>query len=509
MDSVLIVGAGLSGALLAVALKRKGFDVLMVESREDLRKDVGGVHRSINLVLTSRGRFALRSLGLEKEVMELVVPCHARCIHNMDGSVVIQPYGKDESEANYSISRSGLNKKLLDVAEREGVKILFKQRLLHADFTTRKYTLCDDANKKTVVGAHLCFGADGAASVTRRELLKHLIDVPITDLDTTLKRHWRWGGSTSIKYEVQRLGVAYKELMFPLQRDGSQPLDTRYLHIWPRGSHFLMGLANLDGSMTGTLYLPDDSAVPKSDLTFETTLGKEKGMAYMNEYYKDAVPVMPDLAKEWEENPHALLATARVSHWVFEDKVCLIGDAAHAVVPFFGQGMNASFEDVTYIMYLIGRHGLGPKGGDWKKAFQEYHNVRSPAGHAISDLAIENYTEMCKKVGETEFLQRKAVENKVEKAFPLQFRSRYYMITNTLIPYHWVDELGVHINTMLTELMTTVIWKEGEPEPDMNHARALIAQHITPYIEAHGINLANPWTFYGPREVQLQNTSKL
>eukprot|EP01064_Diplonema_japonicum_P006638 TRINITY_DN14487_c0_g1_i1.p1 TRINITY_DN14487_c0_g1~~TRINITY_DN14487_c0_g1_i1.p1 ORF type:complete len:399 (+),score=101.61 TRINITY_DN14487_c0_g1_i1:449-1645(+) len=391
--------------------------------------------------------------------------------------------------------------KLLDVAEREGVKIMFNTKLASADFDNKKYTFQNMKGKTTVIAADVCFGADGAASVTRRELLKHLVDVPITELDTTLKRHWQWGGGASIKYEVQRLGVSYKELMFPLKNDGSEPLDCRYLHIWPRGSHFLMGLANMEGSMTGTLYLPDDAAPQSAELSFESTEGKQKGMEYMNMYYKDAVPLMPNVEKEWVENPHALLATARVSHWVYEDKVCLLGDAAHAVVPFMGQGMNASFEDVTYLMYFIERHQLTPTGGNWKKAFQEYHNVRSPAGHAISDMAIENYYEMCAKVGQAEFIQKKMVENEVEKAFPTLFRSRYYMITNTLIPYHWADELGIHINTVVAELMKTTTWTDGQPTPDLSHARALIKQHVTPYITSHGIDLTNPWTFYGPREV--------
>eukprot|EP00659_Diplonema_papillatum_P000120 gene120-183_t len=197
-DSVIIVGAGLCGSLLAVNLMRRGFNVQIFESRPDLRLESLNVHRSINLVLTSRGRFALRGLGLEDEIMKLVVPAVGRAIHNIDGSVIIQPYGKDNNEANYSISRSRLNMSLLDFAEKAGAKIHFDMRLVSADINKMQYTFAKPDGKQATVFAPVCFGADGAGSVVRRQLIKHLIDVPVPELDLGMKQHPIWGGNTSI-----------------------------------------------------------------------------------------------------------------------------------------------------------------------------------------------------------------------------------------------------------------------------------------------------------------------
>ena len=257
---VVVVGAGLSGTLLAILLKRRGFAVSLYEARDDLRRQEAGVHRSINLVLTSRGRFALRSLGLEDEVMKLVVPAVGRCIHNLDGTEVIQPYGKDDNEANYSVSRSGLNIHLLDVAEREGVPIYFNQRLTSADLTRREYTFEGADGSKKTVSTYMCFGADGAASVTRRKLLQHLLDVPITELDTSMKQHYEWGGKGAIKQEVQRLGLSYKELNFPLKADGSKPLDTKYVSPYRTTPH--NNQPQLPAYLAQRLPLPDGSRQP-------------------------------------------------------------------------------------------------------------------------------------------------------------------------------------------------------------------------------------------------------
>ena len=250
-----------------------------------------------------------------------------------------------------------------------------------------------------------------------------------------------------------------------------------------------MGLANLDGSMTGTLYLPDDSAPSgDGDVNFNNITTVAQGVAYMKKYYSDAVELMPGMEKMWAENPHSLLATARASHWVFEDNMCLLGDAAHALVPFFGQGMNASFEDVSYINYVLDKFQITPSKGDWGSALKMYQALRIPAGHAISDLAIENAYEMSAKVGEAEFLKRKAVENYVEKHMPTLFRSRYWMITNTQIPYYWAKELGTHLDTVVAELTKSVEYVDGQPIPDLHYARVLIAKHVTPYLAEHGMS---------------------
>eukprot|EP01063_Lacrimia_lanifica_P007852 TRINITY_DN15034_c0_g1_i1.p1 TRINITY_DN15034_c0_g1~~TRINITY_DN15034_c0_g1_i1.p1 ORF type:complete len:525 (+),score=255.51 TRINITY_DN15034_c0_g1_i1:57-1631(+) len=512
-DNVVLIGAGLSGTLLAIALRRRGFNVEVFEARDDLRKLEIGVHRSINLVLTSRGRYALRKLGLEEEVMKLVVPAVGRCIHHQDGTVVIQPYGKDDNEANYSVSRSGLNCFLLDVAEKENVKIHFNHRFVKADVPKRTYVFADKDGKETTRHTFMCFGSDGAGSPVRRALLQHLLEVPPQDLPMDMRKHWEWGGANAIKLQIDRLGVSYKELMFPLKQDGSAPLDTRYLHIWPRGEHFLMGLANLDGSMTGTLYLPDDAAPAKPEgeeqITFDSMKDSAAGMLYLQKYYPDAVPLLPDAVKEWEENPHAFLATTRLSHWVWQDKLCLLGDACHAITPFFGQGMNCAFEDVSYVTYVMDKFhikpGLSEKSAAslWTSALKAYQALRIPAGHAIADLAVENYHEMASQVGQPAFLLRAMLRTMVEREIPTLFRSRYWMVTNTQIPYHWAQELGTHVGQVVTELAKSTSYVDGKPVPDLQHARKLIAEHVTPYIEQRGIDLTNPWKFYGEKEFDM------
>eukprot|EP01060_Flectonema_neradi_P009091 TRINITY_DN16501_c0_g1_i1.p1 TRINITY_DN16501_c0_g1~~TRINITY_DN16501_c0_g1_i1.p1 ORF type:complete len:530 (+),score=111.83 TRINITY_DN16501_c0_g1_i1:58-1590(+) len=505
MQNIIVVGAGLSGSLLAYSLKKRGFEVDLYESREDLRADIGGVHRSINLVLTSRGRYALRNLGLEDEVMKLTVPAQARAIHFQNGEVAIQPYGKDDNECNYSVSRAELNKHLLTVAEKAGVNIHFNCRLVDTDFSNNSFTFMDAKNKRFTKTAQICFGADGAGSVSRKQLIKHLIDQPVPDLELGMESN-RWGGNTHVQIAIQRLGVSYKELTFPLKRDGGKPLDTRYLHIWPRGNHFLMGLANLDGSMTGTLYLPDETSAEKTDLNFDNVQGVAKVEKYMKEYYPDAIDILPNVQEEWKNNPHSFLATTRVSHWVYKHNMCLLGDAAHAVVPFFGQGMNASFEDVSYIEALIDKLHVSPSNNSeevWATLLRQYQRTRIPAGHAISDLAIENYSEMCAKVGEAEFLKRKQIENAVESALPNIMRSRYWMVTNSLIPYHWVQHMGFLIDKVLDDIVAHNPTIENDVvQLDIPLCKSLIEKHLTPFITSHGIELQKPWKFYLNRELQ-------
>ena len=490
MRNLIVVGAGLSGSLLAYSLKKRGFDVDLYEARDDLRKDVGGIHRSINLVLTSRGRYALRNLGLEDQVMKLTVPAQARAIHLQSGDdVIIQPYGKDDNECNYSVSRSELNKHLITVAEKAGVNIHFNCRLVDSDLSKNEFNFITADGTRLTKTARVCFGADGAGSVTRKQLIKHLIDQPVPELELGMNVN-KWGGNTHVQIAIQRLGVSYKELTFPLKKNGEKPLDTRYLHIWPRGNHFLMGLANLDGSMTGTLYLPDETSAEKTDLNFNSINGVENVSKYIQEYYPDAVDILPNLQHEWANNPHSFLATTRVSHWVGRN-MCLLGDAAHAVVPFFGQGMNASLEDVSYLESLLDMHYISPVNNSetaWSVLLRAYQKVRIPAGHAISDLAIENYTEMCAKVGEAEFLKRKQIENAVESAVPHLMRSRYWMVTNSLIPYHWVQHMGFLIDKVLDGIIASNPTIENEKvDLDISLCKSLISKNLSPFLISNGM----------------------
>lgn len=499
-----ICGAGLCGSLLAIFLTRRGFKVTIYESRPDIRKAVVAVHRSINLIITSRGRFAVRNFGaeLEKAVMGITVPVLGRAMHDTNGRITIQPYGKDDSEKNYSVSRAELNKLLMTKAEEAGARIVFDAALVEADPGARRYVFAQYANGKRTDQTHVVqpmvfFGCDGAGAASRQLLTSHLVRMNPEHIEFSTN------AGAHVVHRVKRLGVSYKELMFPRLGGKDSPLDKRYLHIWPRGSHFLMGLPNQDGSVTGTLYLPDDAAPQELRAEHGTEKLKDvaSGVAYMKKYYSDAVPILGDLRTEWK-NPNAWLASVQCNHWVFGGSMCLLGDAAHAITPFFGQGMNISFEDVTDLMWVCDQVGCGPHGGDWAKALRWYQHLRKQCADDLCELAEENYVEMASKVGDPNFIWRKQVEVAVERAFPTQFRSRYWMITHTLVPYNWVREAGRIIDEKIIEPLTVAAGPPvagAEPKVDIKRAGELITEHFTPYLKSRQIDLSQPWHFYTNR----------
>eukprot|EP01065_Artemidia_motanka_P030693 TRINITY_DN36772_c0_g1_i1.p1 TRINITY_DN36772_c0_g1~~TRINITY_DN36772_c0_g1_i1.p1 ORF type:complete len:521 (+),score=187.92 TRINITY_DN36772_c0_g1_i1:79-1641(+) len=510
---VIVCGAGLAGSLLAISLQRKGFNVTMYEARSDMRKDVLGVHRSINLVITSRGRYAVRQLGLEEDVMSITVPVVGRAMHGRDGTVTVQPYGKDDSERNYSVSRADLNKLLMTKAEQAGVTIHFSQRLVSADIPNRKYVFADPSGKQTVARAHVFFGSDGAGSASRAQLISHLVKMNPEHIEFSTD------AGAFLQHRVKRLGVSYKELLFPKGDAGQKTftmeawgrkqdgytLDPRYLHIWPRGGHFLMGLPNREGSITGTVYVPDEAAREEvQHLSFDRQRSREAGMSYLQREYPDAVPLLGDAGKQWVENPHAWLASTHASHWVFEDKLCLVGDAAHAVTPFFGQGMNCAFEDVTDLMWVLSSVGVRPGSGDgWSTALRWYQQLRKRPADDLAEMAEENYVEMAEKVGDPAFLFRKQVEVAVERAMSKSFRSRYWMITNTLIPYDWIREAGRIIDEKVVDSLVATARAAGDlVEIDVAKAEALVAEHLSPFFARRSIDLTDPWKFYSNRPLR-------
>jgi len=502
-----VSGAGLAGCLLAISLRRRGFDVTIYESRTDMRKETLEVHRSINLIVTSRARFAVRQLGLEDEVMGITVPVVGRAMHGKDGSVVVQPYGKDDSEKNYSVSRAELNKLLMTKAEQEGVRILFSYRLTDANLARSEFTFSDASGRIHKVNPRVMFGADGAGSVSRGLLMSHLVrnNPENIEFSTDCRAH--------VNHEVRRLGVSYKELLFPKISGGftsnrnvkGYALDPNYLHIWPRGSHFLMGLPNLEGSVTGTIYLPDQAATQElqEDASFDALKDTDKAMAFLRKEYPDAVPILGDVKTQWASNPHAWLASVHVSHWVFEDKLCLIGDASHAVTPFFGQGMNCAFEDITDLNWVLDEVGVttAASAEQWSRALRWYQQLRKAPAYDLADMAAENYQEMAAKVGDPNFLFRKQIEVEVERAIPFKFRSRYWMITNTLIPYDWVREAGRLIDSKVLDPMVDSTKRSGKV--DLALAKDLVAKHITPFFAAKEIDLSSPWKFYRNRPFTL------
>lgn len=441
-----VAGAGLVGSLWAIYLSRMGHDVVVLEKRPDMRKVVLDGGRSINLIVTSRGIKALRDLDLWEEVKKITVPVYGRMMHSLDAKLTYQPYGTG-SECNYSVSRAELNSKLMDLAEREGVSIQFESEVSDINFEAKKLSLKDGQffNYDTL------FGCDGAGSAVRSSLSKKI------------------GG---FKDHVEWLGAEYKELLMPADERNQYQMDEKALHIWPRGSHMLMALPNQGGSFTMTIYLPESMAGQLDT--------KEKVQAHFHEYYHDASALIPDYLDQYLANPLGKLGTVRCYPWVYKDSVVLMGDAAHAIVPFFGQGMNSGFEDCTILHSALER-----VGDNWSEALDVYQRVQKKNADAIADMAIENYEEMKSKVGDQNFLKRKRIEHDLEEIFPNLYKSRYGLITYTLVGYHHAREIGKIQQGIISWILDEKIENLRDPR-----VPAKIESELSPYLNQHHLSLS-------------------
>lgn len=444
---IIVAGAGLVGSLLAIALKKRGHDVLLFEKRSDMRKESLSAGKSINLIITAKGIRPLKNLDLWETVKKITSPVTGRTMHSVSGDLAYQPYGKDKTECNHSVSRGELNRLLMTEAEKAGVKIKFNSPLKSLDL---KNKIVHFENNEAI-SYDLLLGADGTGSATRQALIDAL-------------------GSES-QYKVEPLGTDYKEMMMP-SKDGNYVMDENSLHIWPRGNHMLMGLPNKDGSFTMTLYMPQP--------WFEEFKSPEAFENYFRKYYPDAIPFMPDFINEYASNPQGFLGIVRMKPWIYEDQIALLGDAAHAMVPFFGQGMNSGFSDVQFLLDQMDAHP-----DDYKTILKNYEAHQKPSGDAIADMSRENFSEMCDKVGDDKFLLRKKVEHKLETTFPEKFRSRYGLVTYTLIPYHRVKEVGVIQDKVLDELCSGI---SSVDELDISKAQVLIDEQIYPWFKERGLS---------------------
>jgi kynurenine 3-monooxygenase len=363
--------------------------------------------RSINLVITSRGIHALTSLSqdLAQRVMAITTRVDGRTIHNLDGSTVFQAYGPTSAYCNFSVSRLELNKVLLNAAVDAGCQVFFSHPLAHVDIpsSTLYFYLQDPVSKqfyqKSVAVAHI-FGADGGGSRCRLAL-KGLLKNDATDV-------------------CQPLYYGYKELRMPAKEDGTAQIHDQSLHIWPRGSHFLMGLANCDGSFTMTFYMPDES--------FRKLTNAEAVTAFFEENYPSAIPLLPTYKEDFLRNPSGFLGTVFASPWVYKGQFALIGDAAHAITPFFGQGCNCGFEDVSVLDDILNRH-FSSGGGDIRNinmevVLAEYQAARKPSTDAIANMALENFTEMMSKTADKRFLLEREIEHFLANKFPGVYTSR-------------------------------------------------------------------------------------
>jgi len=407
-----LIGAGLTGPLLATYLAQQGYSVEIFERRPDMRKESISAGRSINLALSARGNHALKEVGLYDKIKPNTIPMKGRMIHDLNGNTHLQPYGQKENEVIFSVSRAQLNMELMTLAEETGkVTIRFNHQLLSADLEQNKLLFqLSDSLEEIELPFKRVIGCDGSASIIRKSIVE----------------------KADIQYVKKPLGHGYKELTIPPLESGKFRIEPNALHIWPRGNHMLIALPNNDCSFTCTLFFPMTGAT-----SFETVKTEKDILDLFQSQFHDAIKLMPNLVEDFQKNPTGDLASVYCKPWHLGDKALLIGDAAHAVVPFFGQGMNASFQDCSTLAKLMGQNK-----NDWKTIFNTFSSVQVENGHAIADMAIENYLEMRDHVNDTEYKKRRNMELKLERMFPGQFIPRYSMVSFHQIPYAEVYQRG-------------------------------------------------------------------
>jgi len=431
---ITIIGAGLVGSLLSIYLSKRGHTVRIYERRSNMRKAQLSAGRSINLALSDRGLLALEKVGLADEIKEISIPMHGRYIHNTDGTTAFQPYGK-EGQSIYSVSRAELNKRLMDIAEQQGVKIFFNEKCTNLNW--EKDVLEFENTSGTNVPsakADLVIAADGAFSAAR---MQHQLQHDKFD------------------YQQHYIDCGYKELTIPPVQSDSQSTDgdpiaigfampENALHIWPRKDYMLIALPNPDKSFTCTLFFPFEGEASFSKLTTE-----EQVKEFFQKTFPDAVPLMPDYVQEFFANPTSSLVTVKCFPWVRGDQFALIGDAAHAIVPFFGQGMNCGFEDCRILDELIEKNG-----DDWTTILQEYQTLRKPDADAIADLAINNFTEMRERTADPKFLLQKKIEAILHEKYPDKWIPAYSQVTfSPHIRYSEALKRGQQQEAIMNEVM--------------------------------------------------------
>ncbi|WP_224368689.1 FAD-dependent oxidoreductase [Hyalangium versicolor] len=450
-EPITVAGAGLVGSLMSIFLARRGFQVEVLERRPDMRSESVDAGRSINLAISTRGLHALRQVGLEEEARRHAIPMRGRMIHPLSGTLTLQPYGKDDSQHINSISRAWLNKFLMTHAEATGrVRIRFKQRIQHVDFESALLTVHDEASGVTrEERASVLLGADGAGSAVRQEMMRQ-------------PEH----GSTQ-----DLLSHGYKELTIPAGPGGSFQMEKHALHIWPRGSFMLIALPNEDGSFTCTLFLPFEGPV-----SFASLDSPPKLSAFFAEQFPDALALIPQLTHDFFKNPTGSMITVKSRPWHVGSRALVLGDAAHAIVPFFGQGMNCGFEDCGVLDGLLERKSL------WEEAFSEFFRLRKPNADAIADMAVENFIEMRDSTASARFLLEKQVEKVLLNAFPGQFLSRYTLVSFSRVPYRLAYEVGSIAGGIVSELTEGLSRAE---DVDLERAARLIRERLVPFLEEH------------------------
>jgi len=420
-QTINVIGGGLSGSLMSIYLAKRGFNVNLFERRPDMRKNRISAGKSINLALSTRGLRALEKVGLDKEILADAIPMYGRMMHSVKGELSSHPYGKDGQAIN-SVSRGRLNIRLLELADEfPNITLHFNTKCTSVDLETATATFqMEDGSTKTF-SADRIIGTDGAFAATRGSL------------QTTDR----------FNYSQSYLHVCYKELIIPPAENGGFRMEKNALHIWPRGEYMMIALPNPEGDFTCTLFMPFEG-----NNSFEKLKTKEDVKQFFDLNFPDAVPMMPTLLEDYMTNPTSSLVTVRCYPWVRKDKVALMGDAAHAVVPFYGQGMNCSFEDALTMDECIEKYG-----DDWYTIFNEYQLERKPNADAISEMAIQNFDEMANKTADKHFLHKKHIEHDLTELYPDKFKSQYELVTFSISSYKYAQDMGKKNDALLEKII--------------------------------------------------------
>jgi kynurenine 3-monooxygenase len=425
MKNITIAGSGLVGSLLSIYLAKRGYKVELFERRPDMRKTKISAGRSINLALSDRGWRGLEGVGIADEIKKIAIPMYGRYLHYKDGSTAYQPYGKND-QAIYSVSRGAINMKLMDLAEKHpNINIHFNHRCAGLSKNHQTIYFENEITHEIIERTpDLIFGADGAFSPVRLHLQLH------TD---------------RFEYHQHYIEAGYKELEIPPGKNNTFLLEKNALHIWPRGDFMLIALPNFDGSFTCTLFFP-----MTGQRSFEKLKTREDILKFFTEEFPDAVPLMPTLLNDYFKNPTSSLVTVKCYPWTYASKIALIGDAAHAIVPFFGQGMNCGFEDCVILDSLIDQY---PE--NWEMIFEHYQQLRKPDADAIADMAIGNFIEMRDKTADPKFLLQKKIEARFSDKYPDKWVPMYSMVTfSPHIRYSEAYQKGMQQEALMQKIMS-------------------------------------------------------
>ena len=421
---VIIVGAGLVGSLWAVYMQKAGYQVVIYERRSDIRKAEISAGKSINLALSERGWNSLKAAGVEKEIEKIAIPMSGRIMHSVDGDLTYQAYGKKD-EAIYSVSRGHLNAIMMDLAESKGsTKIHYQHQCLDANLEKGHITL-KNLNTQEVFEdkADVIFAADGAFSAVRYNSMQKV---------------------DRFNFSQFYIEDGYKELLLPADKDGNYKIEKNALHIWPRGRFMLIALPNEDGSFTCTLFMPFEN----DKYAFKQLDSDDKIEDFVKEVFPDFYEMIPNLIENWHQNPLSSMSITRCFPWTV-GKFALMGDSAHSTVPFYGQGMNAGFEDCFVMWELFNKHK------DWDKTFKEYQEIRKPDGDALQDLSLDNYYVMRDHVADEKFLLQKKIEAKIHERHPNKWIPLYSQVSFSNIRYSDAYKQGKIQEEIMRKVMSS------------------------------------------------------